>query len=386
MVPRTLAEEVNRSLGSFPILSITGPRQAGKTTLVRDLFPEYRYFNLEALDVRAIAEEDPRRFVEDHIKQGMVIDEAQRAPSLFSYLQTVVDADGTMGRVVFTGSQHFLLLESVAQSLAGRVMLHHLLPFTARELPHVLAQPLDRVLLTGMYPPLHDRSIEPRLFYPTYSQTYIERDVRLVRNIGNLSSFSRFLRLCAGRIGSLMNMSSLAVEAGIDHKTVRAWLSVLEASFIIFFLQPYHRNFNKRLVKQPKLYFYDTGLACSLLGLDDERHVSTHYLRGALFENFVVSELHKMQIHRSRRPGMYFWRDNSGTEVDLIVERGADVSAVEMKSGSTYNDEFARSLGRFERYSGLPPDRGHVVYGGDAGFHGRRIWSWRDLLELDAIL
>ena len=207
MIPRTLAGPVARSRGAFPVLSITGPRQAGKTTLVRDLFPEYRYLNLEALDVRSIAEDDPRRFITEHIEQGIVIDEAQRVPSLFSYLQTIVDESRLMGKVVLTGSQHFLLLESVTQSLAGRVMLHQLLPFTVRELPQVLRDPVDRVLFRGMYPPLHDRNIEPALFYPTYIQSYVERDVRLVRNVGDLSAFSRFLRLCASRVGSLLNMS-----------------------------------------------------------------------------------------------------------------------------------------------------------------------------------
>ncbi|TVR65349.1 MAG: ATP-binding protein [Spirochaetaceae bacterium] len=386
MIPRTLAAQVEKSRNTFPILSITGPRQAGKTTLVQDLFSEYGYFNLEALDVRSIAETDPRRFIMDHIERGMVLDEAQRVPALFNYLQPIVDESRLMGKVVLTGSQHFLLLESVTQSLAGRVMLHELLPFTVRELPHALSERIDHILFRGMYPPLHDREIDPLQFYPTYIQTYVERDVRLVRNIGDLSAFSRFLRLCAGRIGGLLNMSSLAVEAGIDHKTVRSWLSVLEASFIVFFLQPYHRNFNKRLVKQPKLYFYDTGLACSLLGLDAEDRLFSHYLRGGIFENFVVAELRKMRLHRGSRPAMYFWRDNSGTEVDLIVERAGEISAVEIKSGATFNDEWSRSLEKFGKYSGVDTNRRHIVYGGDSSFAGSRIWSWRDMLALDELL
>ena len=388
MVSRTLAGALESAVHSFPVITVTGPRQSGKTTLLRAAFPEYHYANLEATDQRRIAEDDPRGLISRYIDQGIVIDEAQRVPDLFSYVQTIVDEHRGLSRVILSGSQHFLLLERITQSLAGRAMILHLQPFTTLELPRVLDGPLDTVLFNGLYPPLHDRKIEPAAFYPAYIQSYVERDVRMVRNVGDLSAFSRFVQLCAGRIGSLLNLSGLANELGVDHKTVRAWLSVLEASFIVFLLQPHHRNFNKRVVKQPKLYFYDTGLACSLLGLQSSSQLATHYLRGGIFENFVIAEHRKMVEHTGRTPRMYFWRDNTGTEVDLIVEHGPDLSAVEIKSGATLNADFTRSLRKFQAYSGTPPGRCHLVYGGELEYSGEpaRVWSWRHLPDLCAAL
>lgn len=381
MVPRTLSGPLEAAVRSFPVVTITGPRQSGKTTLLRCAFPDYHYVNLEAIDQRTIAEEDPRGLIGRHIERGIVIDEAQRVPDLFSYVQTIVDERRTIGKVILSGSQHFLLLERITQSLAGRAMVLHLHPFTVAELPHVLTDTVDNAVFNGMYPPLHDRRLDPATFYPTYIQSYIERDVRSVRNVGDLSTFRRFLQLCAGRIGNLLNLSALANELGVDHKTVRAWLSVLEASFVVFLLPPYHRNYNKRVVKQPKLYFYDTGLACSLLGLESAAQLTTHYLRGGIFENLVVSEYRKVVEHTGRRPHMYFWRDNTGTEVDLVVEHGSRIEATEIKSGATLNQEFTRSLRKFQTYSGIAPQRCHLVYGGDIEHAGEsaRAWSWRHL-------
>lgn len=292
-----------------------------------------------------------------------------------------------MGKIILTGSQDFLFLEKITQSLAGRSAILHLLPFTMHELPSVTSGPLDKVLFSGMYPPLHDRMIDPVLFYPSYIQTYVERDVRSMRNIGSLSDFTRFLRLCAGRIGSLLNMSSLAIETGVDQKTVKSWLSVLEAGFIIFLLQPNHKSFNKRIVKQPKLYFYDTGLVCSLLGLDNSSQVSAHYLRGCIFDNFVLSEYRKQAIHLGKQPRMIFWRDNIGTEVDLIIEDGMRMDAVEIKSGATVNDEFFRSLRKYAAYSGTARDNLHVVYGGDESYERKeaRILSWKSTMSLPGL-
>ena len=388
MVPRTLTAALETAVRSFPVVTVTGPRQSGKTTLLRAAFPDYHYVNLEAIDHRRIAEDDPRGLIGRHIERGIVIDEAQRVPDLFSYVQTIVDEHQATGKVILSGSQHFLLLERITQSLAGRAMILHLHPFTVAELPHVLHETVDTALFNGMYPPLHDRQIAPALFYPTYVQSYVERDVRSVRNVGDLSTFSRFLQLCAGRIGSLLNLSALANELGVDHKTVRAWLSVLEASFVVFLLPPYHRNYNKRVVKQPKLYFYDTGLACSLLGLESANQLPTHYLRGGIFENFVVAEYRKVVEHTGRRPHMYFWRDNAGTEVDLVVEHGPDVAAVEIKSGATLNQEFTRSLRKFQSYSGIARQRCHLIYGGEVEYAGdpARVWSWRHLPQwVDAV-
>jgi hypothetical protein len=383
MIPRSLSAVLEEAIRSFPVVTITGPRQSGKTTLIRSAFRDYHYVNLEAIDQRRLAEEDPRGLLARHIEQGIVIDEAQRVPHLFSYVQTLVDENKSVGKVILSGSQHFLLLEQITQSLAGRSMILHLHPFTVRELPEVLSGELDEAVFRGMYPPLHDRQIPPPLFYPMYIQSYVERDVRSIRNVGDLSTFSRFLQLCAGRIGSMLNLSAVGNELGVDHKTVRAWISVLEASFVIFLLPPFHRNYNKRVVKQPKLYFYDTGLACALLGLESEAQLPTHYLRGSLVENFVIAEYRKMVEHAGRRPQMYFWRDNSGTEVDLIVERGTELAAVEIKSGATLNPDFTRSLRKFQEYSGISADQCHLVYGGEVEHEGvpARVWSWRHLVE-----
>lgn len=384
MVPRTLSSALETALRTFPVTTVTGPRQSGKTTLLRAALPDYHYVNLEALDQRRVAEEDPRGLISRHIDTGIVIDEAQRVPDIFSYVQTIVDERNVLGKVVLSGSQHFLLLEQITQSLAGRAMVLHLHPFTVVEMPHLLRSPMDDVLYNGMYPPLHDRAVDPGIFYPAYLQSYVERDVRSIRNVGDLSTFARFLQLCAGRVGSLLSLSSLANDLGIDHKTVRAWISILEASFVVYLIPPYHRNFNKRVVKQPKLYFYDTGLVCSLLGIESAAQLSTHYLRGGIFENFVVSEFRKIVEHTGRRPRMHFWRDSAGTEVDLVVEHGGDISAVEMKSGSTLNPEFTRSLRTFREYSGLTAERCHLIYGGELEHAGEvaRVWSWRRLPEL----
>lgn len=367
MIRRDLEDRLQQLVSAFPVLTVTGPRQAGKTTLVRRLFADYAYVSLEDLDAMAAAEEDPRRFLRGHGEQGLVIDEAQRVPSLFSYLQGVVDASGQMGRYVLTGSQNFLLLEKVSQSLAGRCALLHLMPFTATELlaEDLLASDLDQVMHQGFYPPVFDRPVAPADFYPSYIETYVERDLRSIRNVGNLNLFRKFLLLCAGRVGQLVNMSSLGNDVGVDHKTISSWLSILEASFIIHLLQPYYRNMNKRLVKQPKLYFHDTGLLCSLLGLRKAADLATHHLRGSIFENYVIAECIKQAYHHGRRPGAYFWRDHSGHEVDLLVEDGPTLRAVEIKSGETLHSEFFAGLKWISPCLGIPPADCALVYGGD---------------------
>jgi len=352
----------------FPVLTVTGPRQSGKTTLVKDTFPQYAYVNLENLDDRAAAIEDPRTFLEKFSRHpGAIIDEAQKVPHLFSYLQQIVDESPQMGRFILTGSQNFLLLESITQSLAGRVSVNHLLPFSMSELTENITsgKKLDDYIFSGFFPAIYDRKIPAENYYPSYLQTYIERDVRSVKNIGNLDLFRRFLQLCAGRIGQLVNFSSLGNEVGIDAKTVQAWLSVLEASFIIFRLSPYHKNYNKRIVKQSKLYFCDTGLVCSLLGLDKAEFVADFYLRGNLFENFVIAEYRKMSLHSGTAKQIYFWRDNAGHEVDLLIEAGPELHAVEIKSGQTVNDSFFSGLKKFQSFSGLSSNNSWLVYGGN---------------------
>jgi hypothetical protein len=366
MIPRTLAGKLTELAKGFPVICLTGPRQSGKTTLVRSVFKDHAYVSLENIDTMIAAKEDPRRFLAPHQNSGLIIDEAQRVPELFSYLQGIVDASGQMGRHILTGSQNFLLLEKITQSLAGRAAILHLMPFSAAEVDHagLLAPSLDEVLFKGMYPPLFDRPVSPVDFYPSYIETYLERDVRSMKNIGDLALFRKFVLLCAGRTGQLMNMTALGNEVGVDHKTVRAWLSVLEASFIVFLLRPYHRNWNKRVVKQPKLFFHDTGLLCSLLGLRKAADLASHHLRGSIYENYVIAEHIKQQFHAGFRPSAFFWRDHSGHEVDLIIEEGETIKAVEIKSSETVNPELFDGLRWFCGQAGLSPAVCTLVYGG----------------------
>lgn len=370
----------------FPVVAVTGPRQSGKTTLVRATFPTYSYVNLENPDDRQAAIEDPRMFLRYHGQNGTIIDEMQKAPELFSYLQQISDETKKMGNYILTGSQNFLLMEKVTQSLAGRVSVNNLLPFSLIELPQntIINNDINQLLYTGMYPAIYDRKIPPENYYPSYLQTYLERDVRSLKNISNLNVFQRFLQLCAGRAGQLLNLSNIGNELGIDGKTVRSWLSVLEASFIIFFLQPYFRNFKKRIIKRPKLYFYDTGLLCSLLGLNNPAQLMSHYLRGALFENFIIGEYLKIKRHQGATPNIYFWQDNSGNEVDLLIDNGGRLTAVEIKSGMTINQDFFKNLLKFKKFSGITSKDCYLIYGGEESMprQNAQVLSWRDLPQL----
>ncbi len=385
MIRRTLEPRLLKLAGQFPVVSVTGPRQSGKTTLVRDLFNEYEYLNCENLDVRMAAEEDPRRFLRLRRSRGAIIDEAQRVPALFSYLQGVVDDSGEMGQFILTGSQNFLLLEKITQSLAGRVAVNHLMPFDACEMRvgEIFANDIDDQLLNGCYPPLHDRGIAPEDFFPAYIETYVERDVRSIKNISNLALFQKFLVLTAGRVGQIVNLTNLGNEVGVDHKTIDSWLSILEASFILFKLPPYYRNLNKRIVKQPKIYFLDTGLLCSLLGIRSTEQLVCHPLRGGIFENYIISEHAKQCFHRGERPNMFFWRDRSGHEIDLIVERGLELRAYEVKAGETVRSDMFRNLEYFASLFELPADQCQVIYGGAQAqsFRNAQVIPWRMVSE-----
>jgi len=386
MISRTLQTHINKMVEVFPVVAVTGPRQSGKTTLVKANFPNYAYVNLENLDDRGAAVEDPRMFLKYHGRQGVIIDEAQKVPELFSYLQQIADETEKMGNYIITGSQNFLLVEKVTQSLAGRVSINNLLPFSLNEFSTetILDTDLNLILYTGMYPAIYDRNILPENYYPSYLQTYLERDVRSLKNIANLNLFQRFLKLCVGRTGQLLNLSNIGNELGIDGKTVRSWISILEASFIIFLLPPYFNNFKKRIVKHPKLYFYDTGLACSLLGLKNSEQLINHYLRGALFENFIIGEYLKMKRHQGINPNIYFWQDNAGNEVDMLIDDGGKLRAVEIKSGTTINQDFFRNLVKFQKFSGTTVENSYLVYGGDQSMPRKngQVLSWRDLAQL----
>ena len=381
MIERDITDKLHYLSTKFPVVTLTGARQCGKSTLLKSCFPTYRYVSLEDLDIRRQAIEDPRGFLSNFgIKT--IIDEAQYAPDLFSYIQTKVDAENETGIYFLSGSQNFLLMQSITQSLAGRTALIKLAPFSIQELKRASRLPasLNDWLFTGGYPRIYDKAIDPTDFYPNYIQTYIERDVRLLRQIINLSQFVRFLKLCAARVGQLLNVNSLAIECGITVPTVNAWLSVLETGNILFFLKPYYKNFNKRLIKSPKLYFYDTGLVASLLGLENAMQLSTHYLRGELFENMVVVEYIKRKFAQGREPQIYFWRDSNQNEVDLLIESGGALHAVEIKSGATLNNSYFKGLHLFQQIAGIDTNNLSVIYGGDSDYttpNGNYI-SWKN--------
>ena len=368
MINRTLQTALEHLVARYPIITLTGPRQSGKSTLLKHAFPEYRYISLEDLDMREFAANDPRGFLNSFPRQ-VILDEAQRVPSLFSYIQTHVDEADEVGMYLLAGSHNFLLMENVNQSLAGRTAILKLLPFSRREMLDggILPKTVNEQIYYGAYPRLYDKGLHPDEFYPYYIQTYVERDVRQLKNIGNLSRFTRFIKLCAGRIGQLLNLSSLAVECGISVPTASSWLSVLEASYICYLLRPDWNNFSKRLVKSPKLYFYDTGLACSLLDIKSPEQLDLHFSRGALFENMVINEFVKKAWNKGRETDLRFWRDNQGNEVDLLVYEGDKPLAFEIKSSGTFQPSFFKGLTKWADITGVDTNRLHVIYGGDNG-------------------
>lgn len=339
--------------------------------------------NLENLDVREAAAGDPRGFLRQYA-DGVILDEAQKVPALFSYVQVLVDEIREMGKFVFTGSQNFLLMESITQSLAGRAGISHLLPFTLDECPEPSNPQVNRRMLRGAYPPIYDRELAPQDFYPSYLETYVERDVQSLKNIGNLGLFRKFLLLCAGRSGQILNLTSLGNEVGVDHKTIQSWISVLETGFLVYRLPPYYKNRNKRVVKQPKLYFLDTGILCSLLGIRKERDLMSHPLRGAIFETMIVSETVKQYWHRGERPPLYFWRDHQGREIDLLVENADGLRAVEVKSGETVMPSWFDGLKWFRDLAGDQICSSSLVYGGsmDMKQDGFPVWPWNRVQEI----
>ncbi|NBB31243.1 ATP-binding protein [Cellulophaga sp. BC115SP] len=364
MIARTITNKVNELLGKYPIVSITGPRQSGKTTLTRMLRPDYQYVSLENPSDRLFAQQDPVGFLETY-QNGVILDEVQYVPELFSYLQIYTDARQRMGEYILTGSQNFLLMEKITQSLAGRVAIFNLLPFAIEELQSTqyLSADWESQLIQGFYPRKLVNDISSEDFYDSYLQTYIERDVRQVKNIMNLDLFQRFIRLLAGRIGQLFNQNSLGVELGLDNKTINAWMSVLETSFVAFRLNPYFENFSKRLVSTPKVYFYDTGLAAHLLGIRNTQELDLHFAKGNLFENLVITELMKKSLNQGKRPQFYFWRDSAQHEIDLLVQNGVQLEAIEIKSGKTIQKDFFKGLNYLKKIN--PTTNSYVVYGGD---------------------
>lgn len=376
MFTRTITPTLTSLATEFPVVTITGPRQSGKTTLCRATFPDKPYINLEQPETRRFALEDPRGFLAT-IPDGAILDEIQRAPDLLSYIQVIVDDKQTAGQFIVTGSQQFEVMNTINQSLAGRTALLKLLPLSIEELTQA-GVPLtpNQLILNGFYPRIHNQKLNPTRVLGDYFETYVERDIRQLVSIKNLGSFEKFVRLCAGRVGQLINLQSLGNDVGISHSTAREWVTLLEASYVVFQLRPWHSNVSKRLIKSPKLYFFDVGLASYLLGLETELHVARDPLRGNLFENMAIVEALKYRYNRGKKGNLSFYRDSNGNEVDLLLEVGPDLFPIEIKSGETIVPDFFKGLTTFSKIS-PPLTRGAgLVYGGAEQQHRSQAQVW----------
>jgi predicted AAA+ superfamily ATPase len=383
MITRTIAKELKILRREYPVIAITGPRQSGKTTLAKAIFPRKPYISFEDPLVRSRFSADPHGFMKSIAADGAVMDEVQHVPDLFSYLQGEVDSDPRTGRFILTGSQQFGMIERITQSLAGRIGLLELLPFDLAEIKKIdqKEHSWDQQLLLGGYPAIYDRHIRPQRWYADYLATYIQRDVRQISQIHNLDTFTLFLKLCAGHVGQLVNTNKWAAACSVDHKTIKHWLSILQASYVVRLLPPYHTNFKKRLVKTSKLYFYDTGLACRLLDLNNDKHIAQHPLRGALVENWVFSELVKGFLNRGCKDNLFFWRTYGGEEIDFVADTGKDTMLIEVKSGVSLRPEWTKPMHAWAQRAEAKSARPYVVYGGEdrSIIQGCTFLGWRDI-------
>ncbi len=386
-------EDTLKRYSKFPVIAILGPRQSGKTTLAKHVFKDYAYINLDDLELRRMITEDTKGFLRKYDNQyGIIIDEFQNYPDLLSYIKVIVDQTDRPGYFVLTGSQNFLMNEAITQSLAGRVGILTLLPFSLNELNEnnlLNKEKPEQTVFNGCYPKLYTGDFKPDEIYPSYIRTYIERDVRQLINITNLSAFQKFIKLCAARVGQLVNFSELAISTGISEPTVRQWLSILEASYIIFLLRPHWTNFSKRIVKTPKLYFYDTGLACSLLEIETEKQLTMNSAYGSLFECLIISDLYKQFYNQGKNAPLYFWRDKNGEiEVDCIISKADNLIPIKIKSGETYTPSFFKALDKWNKLSAQDPQKSYVVYAGNqmlSGTHGNLI-SWQNSGQLARLI
>lgn len=383
MIERIAHKKLKDLAKKFKAVAITGARQSGKTTLVKQVFKDKPYLSLENPDTRNFALNDPRGFLQTYPK-GAILDEVQRVPELFSYLQEVLDTTKTKGLFILTGSNNFLLQQNISQTLAGRVGYMNLLPFSITELNTLKKVPKtdDELMLKGFYPPIYDQKIPYTDWCPNYIRTYIERDVRQLKGVADLIVFERLVRLLAGRNAQELNNSALAVEVGVDVKTVQSWISILESSYIIFLLKPHYKNFNKTIVKRPKLYFYDTALVCSLLGIREKTQLSTHPLRGAIFESMVVSELMKKRTNAGLPINLFYWRDKTGHEIDIIIDNAGKLLPIEIKSGKTVSSEFFKNINYWTELSGQK--KSILLYTGEhkqSRSNQTEVMNWRELIN-----
>lgn len=369
----------------IPVIAVLGPRQSGKTTLVKAVFTKHKYVSLENYDEREIALQDPRGFLAKCDNgYGMILDEIQHAPKLLSYIQTLVDEQPRPGYIVITGSQNILVNQAITQSLAGRVTILTLMPLSITEfkLNQILPASLEELTVKGGYPRIYAHNLDYHNWYLDYVESYVERDVRQIGEIINLNAFKRFIRLCAGRTGQLLNIAALAVDCGIDQRTAKHWLSILEASYIIFLLQPHHKNFNKRLIKTPKLYFYDTGLACALLDIETASQLDTHYLRGGLVKCLIITEILKHYYNIGDRPNhVYFWRNQSGNEMNCVLEKHGQLIPIEIKAGQTLGSDSCKGLDYWNKLTESVEPNGYLIYGGieDMQLSKCTIVTWRNI-------
>ena len=380
MIQRNLSPKLKLLAEQYPVVTLTGPRQSGKTTLVKSIFPDWGYVSLEEPDMREFASIDPRGFIGAYPRH-YILDEVQRAPDLFSYIQTHVDDLGEPGVYVLTGSSNFGLMEGISQSLAGRVAILELLPFSFSELEQAGRLPgsIEECMFTGAYPRIYDMNLEPSRWYSNYVATYLERDVRQIKNVTDLSAFQQFLKMCAARSGQVLNLSALGNDCGITHNTAKSWISILQAGYIVYLLRPHFKNFNKRLIKSPKLYFYDSGLLSYLLGISSPITLKIHSHRGHIFETWVISELLKGRMNRGLKENIYFWRDNVGHEIDCIVEKGDRLLPLEIKSGKTVSSDFFKGLTFYLELSKDLAVQPTVVYAGatDQPRNNGNVLTWR---------
>jgi uncharacterized protein len=386
-IKRDIQQSLLKAAKKIGVISIMGPRQSGKTTLVKAKFPHHKYYNLEDIRLRERISQDPKQFINNH-NYGIILDEVQKYPELLSYIQIAIDEDFKPAKFVLTGSENLLLSEKISQTLAGRVAIFHLAPFSINELKNANYLMTDylKQIRYGFYPRIYDKSLEPKDLYPDYIATYIERDVRQVKNIGNLTNFQRLLQLLAGRVGQILNLSSIANDVGVTYKTIDSWISLLESTYIVFRLQPYYENYGKRVIKSPKIYFYDTGLVCYLLGIDSEKELSTHSAVGSIFENMIVVDVKKQIFNTRSSSHLYFWRDSDKNEIDLLIKNGDRLHPIEIKLGSSFNSDYLKGIKVWNNLQ-KKQENSYVIFRGNSDkVLNTNMIPWERVSDLEKLL